>query len=238
VPPSTDGSFTAVVAIDGPSGTGKSSVSRRLATRLGARFLDTGSMYRALTDAVLRQSSSGEISRETVLAVLSDVQLDVGTDPGAPSISVNGQPVDAAIRTPAVDAAVSGVSGVPEVRELLIAYQREIIGDGGIVVEGRDITTVVAPDAEVRVLLTASAAARAKRRGQQTRTDAASHEEALARRDALDSRTSQFLDAAPGVVVLDTTELTQDEVVDRLYGLVTEAVGGPLGQMSVPTTTR
>jgi cytidylate kinase len=248
VPRFNPGSFTGVVAIDGPSGTGKSSVSRRLATRLGARFLDTGSMYRALTCAVLERATSGEIDRGTVLSALDTVRLDVGTDPLAPSIHVDGEQVDALIRTPAVDAAVSAVSAIPEVRSALIAQQRAIIGEGGIVVEGRDITTVVVPTADVRVLLTASAEVRASRRGRQTGTDAAAHAAALARRDSLDSRTSQFVDAAPGVTVLDTSELTQDEVVDRLYAMVSavqQSVAqapaaidqAPLDQAPVPTST-
>jgi cytidylate kinase len=213
--------FPGVVAIDGPSGTGKSTVSRGLATALGARYLDTGAMYRAVTLAVLRAGVPPE-DPAAVEGVLASVRLDMGTDPAAPAVLLDGAPVDAEIRSAEVTAAVSAVAAVPAVRAALIARQREIIGAGGIVVEGRDITTVVAPDADVRLLLTASEEARAARRGAETGTAAGTEAEALRRRDALDSRTTAFLSPAEGVVVVDTTEMGREEVVGYLAALVAE----------------
>jgi cytidylate kinase len=216
--------FTGVVAVDGPSGTGKSTVSRGLATALGARFLDTGAMYRAVTVAVLRAGVSPS-DATAVERVLAESRLEPVTDPLAPSIRLDGDAVDAEIRTPEVTAAVSAVAAVPAVRTVLIAQQREIIGAGGIVVEGRDITTVVAPDAAVRVLLTASEEARAARRGAETGTAAETEVEALRRRDTLDSQTTRFLTAAPGVDVVDTTEMDRDGVVAHLLALVADRTG-------------
>jgi cytidylate kinase len=217
-------SFAGVVAIDGPSGTGKSTVSRGVAARLGARFLDTGAMYRAMTLAVQRAGVDPS-DPHAVEGVLKSVQLEMGTDPAAPSTRLDGTSVDVEIRSADVTAGVSAVAALPAVRAALIAQQRDIIGAGGIVVEGRDITTVVTPDAEVRVLLTASAAARAARRGAETGTSADAEATALLRRDALDSQTTSFLEAAPGVDVVDTTDMTQDEVVARLLALVGERTG-------------
>jgi cytidylate kinase len=216
--------FTGVVAIDGPSGTGKSTVSRGVASRLGARYLDTGAMYRAVALAVLRAGVSPS-DADGVEGVLKSVDLRMGTDPAAPATFLDGVPVDVEIRSAEVTAGVSAVAGVPAVRAGLIAQQRDIIGAGGIVVEGRDITTVVAPDAAVRVLLTASEEARAARRGAETGTSAATQAEALRRRDTIDSRTTSFLEAAPGVDVVDTTEMRQDAVVERLLELVGERTG-------------
>jgi cytidylate kinase len=225
--------FTGVVAVDGPSGTGKSTVSRGVATALAARYLDTGAMYRAVTLAVLRAGVAPE-DAEGVETVLTGADLEMGTDPATPSVLLDGAAVDAEIRTAEVTAAVSAVSAVPAVRRVLIAKQREIIGAGGIVVEGRDITTVVAPDAPVRVLLTASEEARAARRGAETGIEATDQAEALRRRDTLDSRTTTFLTAAPGVDVVDTTEMGRDAVVDHLLALVGERTGFPVA--AVPTT--
>ena len=227
--------FTGVVAVDGPSGTGKSTVSRAVATALGARYLDTGAMYRAVTLAVLRAGAS-PADAEAVATVLVDAKLEMGTDPAAPHVFLDGDRVDAEIRTPEVTAAVSAVSAVPAVRAVLIATQREIIGSGGIVVEGRDITTVVAPDAPVRVLLTASEEARAARRGAETGTTATDQAQALRRRDTLDSRTTEFLTAAPGVDVVDTTEMGREAVVDQMLALVAERTGFPVPAVPTPGT--
>ncbi|MCW2567146.1 MAG: (d)CMP kinase [Mycobacterium sp.] len=225
--------FTGVVAVDGPSGTGKSTVSRGVATALGARYLDTGAMYRAVTLAVLRAGVSPD-DAEAVESVLVGAELTMGTDPAAPHVALGGEQVDAEIRTAEVTAAVSAVSAVPAVRRMLIAQQREIIGAGGIVVEGRDITTVVAPDAPVRVLLTASEEARAARRGAETGTAAADQAQALRRRDTLDSRTTKFLTAAPGVDVVDTTEMARDAVVEHLLALVGQRTGFPGAAVPTP----
>ncbi|WP_280193848.1 (d)CMP kinase, partial [Nocardia farcinica] len=150
-----------VVAMDGPSGTGKSSVSRRLATRLGARYLDTGAMYRVATLRVLR--AGVELTDPAAIAAaVKELPLTIGTDPSREVIELDGEDVSAEIRGDAVTKAVSAVSAVPEVRDLLVAAQRDIAADARrIVVEGRDIGTVVLPAADAKIYLTASAEARA-----------------------------------------------------------------------------
>lgn len=210
-----------VVAVDGPSGSGKSTVSRRLASALGARYLDTGAMYRAVTWAVLRAGADPQ-DAESVVKITDGVQLEIGTDPDQPRISADGVAVDQAIRGPEVTAAVSAVAAVPAVRERLVARQREIVaGVPRIVVEGRDIGSVVTPDADLKVYLTASADARAQRRSAEYAADLAVTAADLARRDQLDStRTADPLRQASDAVVLDTTELGIDEVVARLHELL------------------
>ncbi|MEV5823256.1 (d)CMP kinase [Micromonospora haikouensis] len=212
-----------VVAVDGPSGSGKSTVSRRLAVGLGARYLDTGAMYRAITWAVLR-SGVDLTDAESVGKVAAEVDLRIGTDPQGYAVTVDGVTVDAEIRGPEVTGAVSAVAAVPSVRALLVARQRELIAKAGrIVVEGRDIGSVVVPDADLKVYLTASEAARAQRRSAEDATDVAATAADLARRDRLDStRKADPLQQAADAVVLDTTELGIDEVVDRLRALLTE----------------
>ncbi|SCF29710.1 cytidylate kinase [Micromonospora purpureochromogenes] len=212
-----------VVAVDGPSGSGKSTVSRRLAAGLGARYLDTGAMYRAITWAVLR-SGIDLTDVESVAKVAGEVDLRIGTDPQGYGVTADGVNVDKEIRGPEVTAAVSAVAAVPAVRELLVARQRQMITNAGrIVVEGRDIGSVVAPDADLKVYLTASEAARAHRRSAEDAVDVAATAADLARRDQLDStRKVNPLQQAPDAVVLDTTELGIDEVVARLRDLLTE----------------
>ncbi|MFI2667848.1 (d)CMP kinase [Micromonospora carbonacea] len=212
-----------VVAVDGPSGSGKSTVSRRLAVGLGARYLDTGAMYRAITWAVLR-SGVDLTDAESVGKVAAEVDLRIGTDPEGYGVTADGVGVDAEIRGTEVTGAVSAVAAVPSVRALLVARQRELIAKAGrIVVEGRDIGSVVAPDADLKVYLTASEAARAQRRSAEDATDVAATAADLARRDRLDStRKADPLQQAADAVVLDTTELGIDEVVDRLRALLTE----------------
>ncbi|MBM7080876.1 MULTISPECIES: (d)CMP kinase [Micromonospora] len=212
-----------VVAVDGPSGSGKSTVSRRLAAGLGARYLDTGAMYRAITWAVLR-SGVDLADAAAVGKVAEEVELRIGTDPQGYGVTVDGVNVDREIRGPEVTGAVSAVAAVPAVRALLVARQRELITHAGrIVVEGRDIGAVVAPDADLKVYLTASEAARARRRSAEDAVDVAATAADLARRDRLDStRTVDPLRQSADAVELDTTELGIDEVVDRLRGLLTE----------------
>ncbi|WKU05332.1 (d)CMP kinase [Micromonospora sp. HUAS LYJ1] len=212
-----------VVAVDGPSGSGKSTVSRRLAVGLGARYLDTGAMYRAITWAVLR-SGVDLTDAAAVGKVAEEVELRIGTDPQGYGVTVDGVNVDREIRGPEVTGAVSAVAAVPAVRALLVARQRELITHAGrIVVEGRDIGAVVAPDADLKVYLTASEAARARRRSAEDAVDVAATAADLARRDRLDStRTVDPLRQSADAVELDTTELGIDEVVDRLRGLLTE----------------
>jgi cytidylate kinase len=215
-----------VVAVDGPSGSGKSTVSRRLAGTLHASYLDTGAMYRAVTWAVLR-SGVDPSDADGVTKVAQETTLEIAVDPAHPSVRADGVAVDAEIRGPEVTAAVSAVSAVPAVRRLLVARQREIIAAvGRIVVEGRDIGSVVAPDADLKVYLTASADARARRRSAEFATDVDATAADLARRDRLDStRAADPLQQVPDAVVLDTTELGVDEVVARLREMVDGAVG-------------
>lgn len=209
-----------VVAVDGPSGSGKSTVSRRLAQALGARYLDTGAMYRAVTLAVL-QAGVDPHDADTVTKIAIEVTITVGTDPSQPHVTLDGVSVDSPIRGPEVTGAVSAVSAVPAVRQALVAQQREIIAAAraanGIVVEGRDIGTVVAPDADLKVFLTASEVERARRRSTEVAADLEATAADLARRDRLDStRATDPLAQAADAVVLDSTELGIDEVVALL----------------------
>ncbi|HXV94304.1 MAG TPA: (d)CMP kinase [Pseudonocardia sp.] len=219
--------------MDGPSGTGKSTVSRRLAVECGAAYLDTGAMYRAVTLAVLRSGVDPEGPAADVVAVATAADMESVTDPAAPAIRLGGEDVEAEIRGPEVTAAVSAVSALPAVREVLVARQRALIdaavaGGRGIVVEGRDIGSVVVPDAPLKVYLTASEEVRAARRGAQDRKAGrvADDDAVLAdvrRRDRLDStRRTSPLHAAPDALVLDTDRLSVDAVLDELVRLVKE----------------
>jgi CMP/dCMP kinase len=213
-----------VVAVDGPSGSGKSTVSRHLAKALGTRYLDTGAMYRAVTWAVLGADVDPH-DADTVTKIAGSIELTVGTDPSNPHIAVDGVNVDGPVRGPLVTASVSAVSAVPAVRQILVGLQRQIIAAArtasGIVVEGRDIGAVVAPDADLKVFLTADAGERARRRSVETTGDLSATAQDMARRDRLDStRAASPLTQAPDAVVLDTTELGIDEVVARLVAMV------------------
>ncbi|CRY76938.1 cytidylate kinase [Nocardia farcinica] len=219
-----------VVAMDGPSGTGKSSVSRRLATRLGARYLDTGAMYRVATLRVLR--AGVELTDPAAIAAaVKELPLTIGTDPSREVIELDGEDVSAEIRGDAVTKAVSAVSAVPEVRDLLVAAQRDIAADARrIVVEGRDIGTVVLPAADAKIYLTASAEARAERRNQQNIREGRGDDYAavladVQRRDTLDStRAVSPLRPAADAVLVDTSELTMDEVIDELSRVVAQQI--------------
>ena len=217
-----------VVAIDGPSGSGKSTVAREVATALDLRYLDTGAMYRAVTWLALQRGVAlGAADQLADLA--AHAELTVTTDPAAPAIVANGTDVTAEVRTPAVTSAVSEVSAVPGVRAAMVARQREIIGAGGIVVEGRDIGSTVAPDAAVKVFLTADAATRAQRRARQdgiTELPVAleSTEADLRRRDIADStRVASPLQEAPDALVLDSSGLDIDRVVAIIVERALEA---------------
>ncbi|MET8384973.1 (d)CMP kinase [Streptosporangium canum] len=212
-----------VVAMDGPSGSGKSSASRGVARALGLRYLDTGAMYRAITWWMLERGVD-LTDPEAIAARALDPALSMGTDPDAPSVAVDGADAALAIRTSEVTAAVSAVSAVPEVRRRLVAEQREIIGLGGIVVEGRDIGTVVTPGAPVKVYLTASADARALRRtAELTGTTVETQKAAMARRDTLDStRKTDPLAMAADAVKLDTTALNLEEVIAEVLRVIKE----------------
>ncbi|MFI6522676.1 (d)CMP kinase [Spirillospora sp. NPDC050679] len=215
-----------VIAMDGPSGSGKSSASKGVARALGLRYLDTGAMYRAMTWWMLRSGVPVE-DPAAVAARAAEPVLESGTDPDAPTIAVDGVDVSEPIRTREVTNAVSAVSSVPEVRERMVLLQREIIGEGGIVVEGRDIATVVAPDAPVKVYLTASEAARAARRAKDLAADpgasVAVTRAEQARRDRLDStRKASPLAKADGAHEIDSTELSLGEVIEAVVRLAKE----------------
>ena len=218
------------IAIDGPSGSGKSSVSRAVARALGVGFLDTGAMYRALTWWCLERDID-LTDADAVAAAARGLPLAVGTDPDAPTVSVDGTDISQAIRTTRVSTSVSAVATNLEVRAELQQRQRDLMAQiaqetGGVVAEGRDITTVVAPDASVRVLLTASEEARLRRRSAELHgsTDAAAVEatrDQVVRRDRDDSTVSTFTEAAPGVVLVDTSDLDFDQSVAAVLAVVT-----------------
>ncbi|MGI8644918.1 MAG: (d)CMP kinase [Nocardioides sp.] len=213
-----------VVAVDGPSGSGKSSTSRGVASRLGLRYLDTGAMFRAMTWWLLRHDVDVH-DPAAVAARVGEPEILVDTDPQGPGIMVDGADVALAIRTDEVNRAVSPVSTVPEVRARLLELQRDVIGAGGIVVEGRDIGSVVAPYAQVKIFLTAEPDARAERRAaEHAGADLAATRESLLDRDRIDSgRVAAPLVQADGAVHLDGTDHTLDEVVEQVVALV-EAV--------------
>jgi cytidylate kinase len=210
--------------MDGPSGSGKSSTARGVASRLGLRYLDTGAMYRAMTWWMLEHDV--DVDDPGAVAAHADQPLLVsGTDPQAPTIAVDGVDVAGPIRGPEVTAAVSAVSAVPQVRQRLLVEQHDIIGSGDIVVEGRDIGTVVVPDAPVKVFLTADPEARAVRRAaEQCGSDVAATHQDLVRRDRFDSRRATSpLAMAADARHIDTTPYTLDEVVAQVVALVQEA---------------
>jgi cytidylate kinase len=214
-----------VVAIDGPSGSGKSSTSRGVAERLGLAYLDTGAMYRAMTWAMLLKGV--DLDDPAAIAEASEgVDLTSGTDPLSPTIHVDGTDVGEPIRGDEVTAGVSQVAAVPRVRELLVDLQRATIATSdGIVVEGRDIGSTVAPDAPVKIYLVADPAARAARRAAETgATDTVATAQSLARRDEIDStRATSPLTQSEGAIVVDGTHLTLDEVIDTIVGIVDAA---------------
>lgn len=223
-----------IVAIDGPAGSGKSTVARAMAAREGLTYLDTGAMYRAVTDAALtRGVDVSDAAAVSELARAIDIVLDNGE--AGPTVTVDGQDRTAAIRTPEVDANVSAVAAVPAVREAMVALQRKAAESTDVVAEGRDIGTVVFPAAEVKVFLIADPAARARRRavqrhGGDTATDAnatanveeqAKIEAELIARDKADStRKTAPLKPAEDAVRIDSTNLSVDEVCDAISELI------------------
>ena len=219
-----------VIAIDGPAGTGKSSVSRGLAKSVGARYLDTGAMYRIATLAMLR--AGVDLADPGAIAAAADVPISVGCDPDVEQTYLGGEDVSSVIRGDDVTQAVSAVAAVPEMRARLVRLQRELAeGSDGVVVEGRDIGTVVLPDADVKIFLTASAATRASRRNAQNMAAGMpdEYETVLAdviRRDHLDStRAVSPLQPADDAVIVDTSDMTQAEVIAHLRDLVTKRTG-------------
>jgi len=224
-------SSSLVIAVDGPAGTGKSSVSRGLAHSLAARYLDTGAMYRIVTLAVLRAGVDLQ-NVDAIGATAATVDLSVGYDPDEDRSYLAGEDVSAEIRGDEVTKAVSAVSAVPAVRVRLVELQRELAaGQGSVVVEGRDIGTVVLPDADIKIFLTASAEERARRRNDQNVTAGLpdDYEAVLAdvkRRDHLDStRPVSPLRAADDAVIVDTSDMNESEVVAHLLDLVNQHAG-------------
>lgn len=220
-----------VVAVDGPAGTGKSSVSRGLAQALGADYLDTGAMYRLVTLAVLRAGADLD-DAEAIDAVASGAVIGVGSDPAEDRAYLAGEDVSDEIRGDEVTRAVSAVSAVPQVRARLVDLQRELAGSGGrVVVEGRDIGTVVLPKADVKIFLTASAEERARRRNAQNIASGLPDDYAtvladVQRRDHLDStRAVSPLRASEDALVVDTSDMDQTQVVAHLLDLVTQHAG-------------
>jgi len=217
-----------VIAIDGPAGSGKSSVAKRVAARLGYGYLDTGAAYRALAWHVLERGADTS-DATAVLDATGDFDFAISTNPDDTWVRVGSADVSAAIREPRVSDAVSGVARVPAIRQAVTTLFRSIIADApdGIVVEGRDITTNVAPDAGVRLLLTAAPEVRAARRSAElTGMEAAVVADALHRRDASDSGVVDFLTAAPGVEVVDSTDLDLDQTVDAVLDIVSRTRTG------------
>ncbi|PRX98656.1 (d)CMP kinase [Allonocardiopsis opalescens] len=222
-----------VIAVDGPSGSGKSSTARGVARALGLRYLDTGAMYRGMTWWMIQHRVPVD-DPAAVAARAGEPDIAMGTDPDAPAIRVDGTDVAQPIRTREVTNAVSLVSAVPEVRARLVDLQRRIIGEArrdgaGIVMEGRDIGSVVAPEATLKVYLTASENARAERRTKELDADPATTvaltRTELARRDRIDStRATSPLAKADDAVEIDSTVLSLQEVVDEVLRLADKAV--------------
>ncbi|MFG3349711.1 (d)CMP kinase [Streptomyces sp. NPDC048018] len=216
---------TVIVAIDGPSGTGKSSTSKAVAAKLGLSYLDTGAQYRAITWWMISNGVDVQDADAVANAAAKPVIVS-GTDPLRPTITVDGVDAAGPIRTEEVTSRVSAVSAVPEVRALVTELQRSIAkgAEPGIVVEGRDIGTTVLPDADLKIFLTASPEARAARRsGELKGADVHATRQALIKRDAADSsRKTSPLAKADDAVEVDTTELTLDQVIECVVTLVEE----------------
>ncbi|MCX4833474.1 MULTISPECIES: (d)CMP kinase [unclassified Streptomyces] len=214
-----------IVAIDGPSGTGKSSTSKAVAAQLGLSYLDTGAQYRAITWWMVTNGIDLD-DPSAIAAVAGKADIVSGTDPGAPTITVDGTDVAAPIRTGEVTSKVSAVSAVPEVRARITELQRTIAlgAEKGIVVEGRDIGTTVLPDADLKIFLTASPEARAARRsGELKGSDVKATQEALVARDKADSsRKTSPLAKADDAVEVDTSDLTLQQVIECVVTLVEE----------------
>lgn len=220
------------IAIDGPAGSGKSSVSKAVARKLGFGYLDTGSAYRALAWYVLDRGADTD-DPEAVRAAASDFPVQLGLDPDDRTVLVGDAEITEAIRDPRVSGAVSGVARVPEVRAQVNELFRKLVSDSSypaVVVEGRDITTVVAPDAPVRILLTAAPEVRAARRaGELAGENAAAVAAALHKRDASDSAVVDFLNAAEGVEVVDSTELDFPQTIDAVLTVIEQHRGAHRG---------
>lgn len=221
-----------IVAVDGPSGTGKSSTCRQLAKELDAKYVDTGAMYRVATLAVLR-AGVDPADTQAVIAATADLPLEVSDDPDSKQVLLAGEDVSKVIREDEVTRNVSAVSAIPEVRQNLVDLQRKLAAQAHrAIVEGRDIGTVVLADAPVKIFLTASAQVRAQRRYDQNVAAGipSDFDTVLAdveRRDAADSsRATSPLRPAEDAVVVDTSELTLQEVLQRLTAIIKESSRG------------
>lgn len=214
-----------IVAIDGPSGSGKSSTAREVARQLGFGYLDTGAMYRGVAVACLA-AGIDRTDGDAIADMARRVDLELTTAPDGQVLTVDGKDVTEQIRTPEVTAWVSAVATTPEARAELVRRQQEIVALGRFVIEGRDTTTVVVPDAAVRVLLVADPQQRLDRRGAELGGALPTEHlvDQVLRRDADDSTLVNFTEAADGVVVIDSTALGLDEVVDEVMALA-EAAG-------------
>lgn len=216
-----------IIAVDGPSGSGKSSVCRAVATQLGLDYLDTGSMYRAATWYV--QSKGADVSDTAkITELISSVEVVPSTDPAEPGIKVGKVDVSEPIRGEVVTQAVSAVSAIPQVRDIMVALQREIVARSylGIVVEGRDICAVVLPDAPVKVFLTADPQARAARRADEVGANMIETNASMEKRDHADStRAMSPLEIAKDATVIDTTYMQLSEVINQVIDLARSYCG-------------
>ena len=217
------------VAIDGPSGAGKSTVARAAAARLGYVYVDTGAMYRAIGLAVCRRGISGE-DADGIAAVLPEIDIRLAYQDGAQHVLLNGEDVSGAIRTPEIAYYASKVSAVPAVRQFLLEAQRDMAKKGNILMDGRDIGTVILPDAPVKIFLTASAETRAERRyleligkGQQVTRGSVLHD--VVERDRQDmSRAVAPLKQAEDAVLLDTSKMTLDESIEAVLQIIRKKI--------------
>ena len=215
------------IAIDGPAGAGKSTIAKALAARLHYIYIDTGAMYRAIGLFALRSGVLGE-DREGVAALLPEIRLELCFQDGAQHILLNGEDVSQAIRTPQASAYASLVSAIPAVRSFLLDYQRSFARSNSVIMDGRDIGTVVLPQADCKIFLTAGSEARARRRFAelQAKGDETPYEKVLAairQRDLQDSsREAAPLKAAEDAVVVDTTACTLEESIEKVYAVAKE----------------
>lgn len=225
-----------IIAIDGPAASGKSTAAKRLARELGYLYLDTGAMYRAITYSVMKNGIMGDINK--IIDFVKDLELRMFYKDGVTHVFINGEEVTDYIRTPEVSGNVSEISRIPEVRAKMVELQRELANRGDLVAEGRDITTVVFPNADVKIYMNASVDERAQRRFKEhiERGDRITYDEVLAnlkKRDEIDSgRKVSPLRKAEDALELDTTDLTVDEELQRMINIIKEVKAQKLNNRS------